>query len=279
MGIGFIAAIIMVLVTASPPVYGGAYSMEELADADYLSGRTTFQQRCSACHTLNEGGLGIVGPNLWRLFSRPAGAGEEYAFSDVLRQADFVWSPGRLASWLLDPPGFLPGNRMLIPEPVPEEDLAPLLSFMMVETGDATWPRPEITIAKPDPGTPLSERFPSFWNHLMTNTSRFRLVSDQGEFIFEAYFNEDGSVSANQATIRGFWHVDERDIFCYALYGLPYQPSEYVECFPVAAMAIPRFAPELWESAPAEGVVAFGGILPGRPQAQSSATSRDSVDE
>ena len=99
----------------------------------------------------------------------------------------------------------------------------------------------------------------------MTNTSRYRLVSDGGELVFKAYFNEDGSVTSDLESIRGFWHVNERDMFCYALYGLPYNPSEFVECFPVAAMAIPRFAEELWESKPADGVVAYGGILPGRP--------------
>jgi len=59
--------------------------------------------------------------------------------------------------------------------------------------------------------------------------------------------------------------VDERDFFCYALYQIPAGPKQFVECFPVIAMSIPRFSQELWESKPAPGVTLFGGILPGRP--------------
>ena len=50
-----------------------------------------------------------------------------------------------------------------------------------------------------------------------------------------------------------------------ALYGLPMKPDQWVECFPVVAMSIPRFAEQLWESRPAEGITVYGGILPGRP--------------
>ena len=239
---------------------------ETLKGADYLAGRTFFQQRCSACHTLNEGGLGVVGPNLWRLFANEAGSRGDFRFSKTLVDADFRWTPTLLARWLRDPTGFLPGNTMAIPEAVPEEQIVPMISFLMVETGDASWPRPAVAVAEPDPNLPVSERFPSFWNHLMSNTSRYRLVSDHGELIFKLYFQTDGSVSGDPATIRGFWHVDDRNMFCYAVYDLPYKPTEFVECFPVAAMAIPRFAEELWQSNPAEGVIAYGGILPGRPE-------------
>jgi hypothetical protein len=40
--------------------------------------------------------------------------------------------------------------------------------------------------------------------------------------------------------------------------------KEFVECFHVAAMAIPRFTRELWRSEPQQGVKLYGGILPGR---------------
>jgi hypothetical protein len=93
----------------------------------------------------------------------------------------------------------------------------------------------------------------------MNNTTRYRVVSNDGEVIFRAYFHPNGGITADQDTIRGFWHVDERDYFCYALYGLPTKPSQWVECFPVVAMSIPRFAEQLWESR-VEGITAYGGF-------------------
>ena len=74
-----------------------------------------------------------------------------------------------------------------------------------------------------------------------------------------------GSVGSSHESIRGFWHVDERDFFCYALFGIPLVPTQFVECFPVAVMAIPRFAEELWASHPVPGVTLHGGIMAGRP--------------
>ena len=55
------------------------------------------------------------------------------------------------------------------------------------------------------------------------------------------------------------------EFFCYALDGIPGKPSQLVECFPIAAMAIPRFAEQLWTSKPTEGVTLHGGIVAGRP--------------
>lgn len=242
---------------------------DALIAADYQQGRTAFQQRCSACHTLAEDSSNLLGPNLWQMMSRKVGGLEGFGYSPAMEQSDVGWSPGALLAFISDPEGFLPGNRMMIPEPVPEADRVAMIAFIMLETGAADWPRPASAMAQDtsaDPQAPLAERFPSFWNHLMTNTTRYRLVTGDGEeLLFEGYFNTDGSVGTSQPGARGFWHVNERDMFCYAIYGLPIKPSQFVECFPVGAMAIPRFNPELWRSKPAEGIELYGGITPGRP--------------
>ena len=95
----------------------------------------------------------------------------------------------------------------------------------------------------------------------MTNTTRYRMETPGGEVRFDAYFNADGSVSSSEKTIRGFWNTVERkgmEFFCYALDGIPAKPSQLVECFPIAAMAIPRLADPLWTSKPTEGVILIG---------------------
>jgi cytochrome c len=223
--------------------------------------------RCSACHTLAENASDLSGPNLWGIIGSKAGTRGAFPYSDALKDSDITWSADQLDAFLADPVKTVPGNRMMIPEGVPNPDRLALISFMMLETGGADWPKPELpkVVADQDRTKPFPERFPSFWNHQMNNTTRYRVVSPGGELIFKAYFNPDGSVTADKDTIRGFWHVDERDFFCYALYGLPMTPNQWVECFPVVAMSIPRFAEQLWESHPVEGITVYGGILPGRP--------------
>lgn len=245
-------------------------TMEALESADYMRGKQAFQGRCSACHTLAADSRDIAGPNLWQMFSRKAGIKEGFQFSNALVEAGFVWTPDRLDDWLADPAGYLPGNIMGIPEPVPERDRLPMLSFMLIETGAVDWPRPEAALAAEEAdraGLPAAERYPGFWNHLMYNTVRYRwedTVTGE-EFRFDAYNKTDGSIATNVKGLTGFWHITPNDFFCYALSGLPIGVGQMVECFPVGAMAIPRFAEELWTSKPQKGVALHGGIVPGRP--------------
>ncbi|ARN73386.1 c-type cytochrome [Oceanicoccus sagamiensis] len=242
-------------------------SPDALKYADYFQGKKTFQGRCSACHTLAEDSMDLTGPALWNMFERKAGAKPGFSFSDGMKAAGFQWTPEHLNQFLKNPKKYIPGNTMGIPEPVPGKLRLGLISFMMVETGAASWPRPEnaMTEKADDKSLPPEERFPSFWNHMMSNTVRYRMNSGEEEIIFEAYFHPSGKVSTNTKA-RGFWYLTEKDFFCYALHKLDIQPSQFVECFPVAAMAIPRFSQELWQSKPVDGVVLYGGILPGRPE-------------
>ncbi len=244
-------------------------TIASLKQADYMAGKQAFQGRCSACHTLAENSSNIAGPNLWGVFDRQAGSLQDFTYSDTLREADFQWSPERLNAWLSDPKNYLPGNIMGIPEAVPAADRPNILHFMLIETGAVDWERPEAAFAEAqqDRSLPPSERYPSFWNHLMFNTVNYRWVNEAAgeELQFQVYFQTDGSIKTSRKAMTGFWHITDKDFFCYALLRMPVSVGHMVECFPVAAMAIPRFAPELWVSRPKKGVQLHGGILPGRP--------------
>jgi cytochrome c2 len=149
-----------------------------LVNANYRQGMVAFQSRCSACHSLAEGGTNLAGPNLFGVFARNAGGKSDFRYSAALGSAGFQWTPARLLAWIADPQGYLRGSTMMLPEPVPEADRVALLSFLMLETGAADWPKPRPPRAAGTTAAanaPLAERFPSFWNHLMTNTTRYRV--------------------------------------------------------------------------------------------------------
>jgi cytochrome c2 len=260
---------IVLALTPETTMAGDEPTLEALKAADYMKGKRGFQSRCSACHTLADSSGDIAGPNLWGVFDRVAGTKPGFTYSNALHAADFQWSPSRLDAWLDDPKGYLPGNIMGIPEAVPETERLNILSFMMIETGAVDWPRPETNFAdaQADATKPPSERFPSFWNHLMFNTAHYRWENEQaGEnFRFDAWFKTDGTVVTSEKRVTGFWHITNKNFFCYALTGMPVGIGHMVECFPVAAMAIPRFAEELWVSKPQPGVKLHGGMMAGRP--------------
>jgi cytochrome c2 len=246
-----------------------ALSEELLAAADQGHGQRVFTQKCGACHTLMEGGGNLMGPNLGKLFERAAGTREGFDFSDAFEAADFTWTPDRLAEWMRDPEDFLPGNTMLLPEVVSEEDILPLIAYVAVRTGSATWDVAEVespqTINMGEFEIALKEARPDFWHHLMDNTAHYQIDREDKDYTFVTYFNEDGSITANNDRIKGFWRVESMKSFCYALHGLPVEPYEWVECFPIVPNSIERYGEGLWISEPLPGLKVRGGFLQGRP--------------
>ncbi len=102
--------------------------------ADLDNGRRAFA-RCRSCHTINEGGSNMTGPNLWGVFGRVAGTHPGYNYSAPVKAAGFTWDAERLDHWLQNPRGFLPGNKMTFPGLPDATDRRDVIAFLKVETG------------------------------------------------------------------------------------------------------------------------------------------------
>ena len=100
-------------------------AQDRYAGADLEHGKLQAQV-CRACHTLEAGGVHMIGPRLHGVFGSKAGKGEGFPYSQVLAQADFTWTPRALDAWLAYPGRFLPGNLMSFPggrDPAARDDL------------------------------------------------------------------------------------------------------------------------------------------------------------
>ncbi len=104
--------------------------------ADLDNGRRAFA-RCRSCHTLNEGGSNMTGPNLWGVFGRTAGTHPGYNYSAPVKAAGFVWDAEKLDHWLQNPRDFLPGNKMTFPGLEDATDRRDVIAYLKVETGYA----------------------------------------------------------------------------------------------------------------------------------------------
>lgn len=82
-----------------------------LAEGNEARGERLFNQQCKACHTLDQGGHNLVGPNLHGLFGRKAGSAN-YQYSDAMKKSGIVWDEATLAGYLKDPKGKVPGTKM-----------------------------------------------------------------------------------------------------------------------------------------------------------------------
>lgn len=103
------------------------------ADADLEKGERQ-AMICRACHSFEAGGVHMIGPNLHGVFGKSAGTQSGFAYSKVVQDADFVWTPRALDAWLAAPAQFLPGNMMSFAGVRREADRADLIAFLLHAT-------------------------------------------------------------------------------------------------------------------------------------------------
>ncbi|QTP57796.1 c-type cytochrome [Billgrantia antri] len=116
----------LLLIAAS--VSTGFSTLAAVAEAQDVSGERLFQQRCSACHTLQSHQNGF-GPHLAGVIGRTAGSIETARYSDALRNSGIVWDRGALEAFLAAPSEVVPGTRMTVSIPDPAQRAA-IISYL-----------------------------------------------------------------------------------------------------------------------------------------------------
>ena len=94
-------------------------------------------KKCTACHTLNEGGKNRLGPNLFGILGQPAGAREGYRYSRAMSASDIVWDAATFTDFVLNPKKVVTGTKMSfkgIKKATQREDL--LAYFQTLRTED-----------------------------------------------------------------------------------------------------------------------------------------------
>ena len=102
-----------------------------MADGDAALGAKVFN-KCKTCHE-NEKGVNRVGPTLKGVVGRKTASVEKFKYSEAMAKkgADGqVWDEATLASYITDPKGFIPGNKMAFPGIKDATELANLIAFL-----------------------------------------------------------------------------------------------------------------------------------------------------
>lgn len=77
---------------------------------DVEAGRRAFGQ-CRSCHAV-EAGVTRVGPSLFGVVGRPAGAVSGYTYSKAMADSGLIWTPETLDAYLENPQKKVKGTKM-----------------------------------------------------------------------------------------------------------------------------------------------------------------------
>lgn len=88
---------------------GALAAAHPAAGQDAGRGELLYEQRCTACHSLD---ADRTGPHHRGVFGRRAGSVDGFAYSPALRSATIVWDGDTLDAWLGNPEALIPGQRM-----------------------------------------------------------------------------------------------------------------------------------------------------------------------
>ncbi len=81
----------------------------ESAPGNAVRGKTLYESRCTACHSVD---AHRVGPAHQGVLGRKAGSAKGYQYSEALKNSKVVWKTDTLRAWLADPEALIPGQGM-----------------------------------------------------------------------------------------------------------------------------------------------------------------------
>jgi cytochrome c2 len=124
-----------------PKLVSGAIALIALASApiadtalagDAEAGKNVFK-KCASCHAVGEDAKNKVGPILNDVFGRNAGTGDGFKYSKPMIAAGeggLVWNNETMGAYLMDPKGYIKGNRMAFAGLKKQDDVDNVLAYL-----------------------------------------------------------------------------------------------------------------------------------------------------
>ncbi len=112
---------------------------ELLANSDVAKGQKAFK-KCAACHKVDAGASGGVGPNLAGIVGKAMGAQDGFTYSKgmaTVAAEKGAWTYASLDAFLKKPKAFVPGTKMSFAGVKKEADRADLLAYLKSISPDA----------------------------------------------------------------------------------------------------------------------------------------------
>ena len=113
---------------------GGAAEMTmaqalNMEGVDPSAGERVFA-KCTACHTIEQGGANGIGPNLYGIMGAPVAGVSGFAYSSALTDIGGTWGWENMSEWLKSPRSFANGTKMSFAGLSKIEDRAAVALYM-----------------------------------------------------------------------------------------------------------------------------------------------------
>jgi cytochrome c len=119
-----------------------------LATADPAKGEQVFK-KCTACHTINQGGANGTGPNLWATLGAPLGHSAGFPYSSDLKALGGTWDWEKMNQWLKSPKALVPGTKMSFAGLGKAEDRANVMAYLNSQGSNLPLPPPPAAAGNP----------------------------------------------------------------------------------------------------------------------------------
>ena len=111
-----------------------------LAMGDLSHGEKVFK-KCTACHMIAADGKNKIGPNLWGVIGRTAGAIDDYNYSKAMKAYAKEWTFEEMNSYLIKPQAHIKGTKMAFAGLRKENDRASVIKYLN-QNSDSPLPLP-----------------------------------------------------------------------------------------------------------------------------------------
>lgn len=99
------------------------------AGGDAAKGKGYFA-RCAICHSAEKGAPNRIGPNLFGVVGRKAGAIPNFFYSGAMKKSGIVWTEDNLEHYIGKPQATVPGNRMAFAGVASHEQVDDIVAYL-----------------------------------------------------------------------------------------------------------------------------------------------------
>ena len=91
-------------------------------------------KKCTACHSIAQGGGNKIGPTLWGVLGRKAGSISDYKYSKAMAANGKTWSFDEMNNFLIKPKDWIKGTKMSFAGLKNAKDRAAVILYMNENT-------------------------------------------------------------------------------------------------------------------------------------------------